>query len=95
MAFHDSLSDAKQSVIHQQLTALASTEHDKAYQSNISKANSKLAKKRCAGRYEGSWYRLRNDWVAGKVTNLHVYDCIRFGRVIGDTLGVEFTSCHR
>lgn len=91
MAYHNNLSIEKQNNIHNQLLEKVRTEHDSAYQSNLLKAKSKLAKKRCAGRYEGAWWRLMNDWLNNKVSNIHVFDCLENNLVIGDTQGVIFT----
>jgi hypothetical protein len=94
MAYYENLDNQKQEEINEQLLIKVRAEHESAYQSNLAKAKSKLAKKRCAGRYEGAWWRLMNAWRDNKVTNLHVYDCLAGDRVIGDDQGVSFTSCY-
>lgn len=93
MAYHSKLDEKKQSEIQNALLEHVRSEHDAAYEANLRKAKSKLAKKRCAGRYEGAWWRLMEDWCNDKVTNLHVLDCLKAGFVAGDTQGVIFTPC--
>lgn len=92
MAFYENLSSEKQDEIYKSLTEKIEAQHTQAYEANLSRAKTESAKKACAGKYEGSWWRLREDWVNGQVSNLHVYDCLKTNQVIGDTQGVIFTQ---
>ena len=92
MAYYNMLDNNKQLEIEGKIFEQITAEHDAAYYANLSKAKSKRQKDKCARKYVGPRFRLRNDLTANKVTNLHVYDCLRIERVIGDTLGVEFTT---
>lgn len=94
MAYANSLTDEKSAYYYHQLGLKIEAESSAAYESNLRKAKSKKAKDQCAGSYQGSWYRLREDWLANKVSNLHIQDCLRIGRVIGDS-GVKFVPAGR
>jgi len=91
MSNYNNLTEKQQSTIQNKLLANVDTEHSNAYSANIAKAKNKRQKDQCAGKYVGSWFRLMNDWIQGKVTNLHIYDCLGHGHVIGDTTGVIFS----
>ena len=93
MATYNSLSEEEKSHIWSKLTLKIESEHTDAYKANLQKANSKSQIEACAGRYEGTWFRLREHWLANKVLNELVYDCLRVNFVIGDKEEVIFTSC--
>ena len=92
MAYIDSLPDFKRESLWDALTAAINTEHEAAYQSRFSQAKTKKQKESCAGRYEGSWYRFRNSWEEGKISNIEVKDALVHGFVPGDVDGVIFCS---
>lgn len=95
MAYYDNLPDNRQDEIRNLLLVNVRNEHDRAYQANMEKAKSRRQKALCAGRYEGAWWRLMDAWMEGKVSNLHVLDCLKHNLVIGDTLGVIFRSANQ
>lgn len=95
MAYSNALPEATFNALYDTLTKKASNEHDAAYRSNLAKAKSRLQKLKCAGKYVGSWQRLLNNWLSQKVSNIHVYECLKLGCVIGDADGVEFTSAYQ
>lgn len=92
MAFFSSLPNEKQVSVLSKLNMLIESEHQVSYMSNVSRAKSNKAKRACAGRYEGSWYRLREQWIINQVSNLYVMDCMLARFVIADTIGVNFQS---
>lgn len=92
MAYYSSLPNEKQNATHSLLIGLIEKEHNAAYLANVSKEKSKKAKRDCAGRYEGCWFRLKEDWLSDKICNLHVRDCIVAGFVISYIVGINFQS---
>lgn len=90
MAYSNTLTNFKFVAIQSELMERASREHDVEYNARVAKAKSPRQKRLCAGQYVGAWQRLLNGWLAEDITNLHVYDCIRNGVVIGDNEGVSF-----
>jgi len=93
MAYIDKLTEKRKTEVDELLNVKIKEEHNSAYQANLSRAKSKKAKNACAGRYEGSWWRLWNGWVQGKIDNLTVFDSLQGNLVIGDIEGVKFQSC--
>lgn len=95
MAYFEQLNEDKQERMNNALLVKIREQHDNAYQANLARAKTARAKQACAGRYEGSWWRLWNSWSSNQTTNLHIIDCLRADVVIGDTIGVRFSPAGR
>jgi len=69
------------SVIYSELYARSSEENHSMYLAKLSKAKTDKQRKACAGCYVGSWQRVLNSWVRGRLPNVYVLDAIRAGFV--------------
>ena len=69
------------SEIYSELYARSSEENHSMYLAKLSKAKTDKQRKACAGCYVGSWQRVLNSWVRGRLPNVYVLDAIRAGFV--------------
>jgi hypothetical protein len=69
------------SEIYSELYARSSEENSSMYLAELRKAKTDKQRKACAGRYVGSWQKVLNAWVHGKLPNVYVLDAIRAGFV--------------
>ena len=67
--------------LYEDLYARSSAENHAMYLASLSKAKTDKQRKACAGCYVGSWQKVFNAWVRGKLPNVYVLDAIRAGFV--------------
>ena len=81
MAFFSTLPAEKQNSLYEQIEAKVSAESEAMYQTALRKATSAKQRANCAGQYKGRWFDLLEAWMADKVSNLFVRDCLSQGFV--------------
>lgn len=72
MAFHSSLPTWRATEIYNALNENVSSEATAMYNANNKKA----------GQYKGVWSELLDLWLADKIPNFHVTDCLRLNQVL-------------
>jgi hypothetical protein len=82
MAYAKSLPEEKFDKIYDELYKRTEAATRAQYEAKLAKAKTRRQREACAGVYTSDWSELFNGWCHNKVSNLHVYDCLRCGYVL-------------
>lgn len=83
MAYASKLSEDRFSLVYDAINKRVSDSAEAQYQACLAKATTRQEREACAGGYPSEWSTLFDLWLRDKVTNLHVLECLRLGRVHG------------
>lgn len=81
MAFASILPASKFNAIYDVLYKQSQRAAKAAYEAKVAKAKTRKQREACAGHYPSDWSELFDLWLRDRVSNLHVYECLRIGHV--------------
>ena len=92
MAFASKLSQEKFNELYDQLYEKSEKAAKAAYQAKLNKAPTTKQKEACGGGYPSDWSFLFRLWCHDRVSNLHVYECLRLNHVYSPEELEEFPA---
>lgn len=81
MAFASKLPEKKFNAVYDVLYKRSEEAAKAAYQAKVAKAKTQKQREACAGVYPSDWSQLLDLWSRDRVSNLHVYECLKIGQV--------------